>query len=1135
MTQNKAYHEAEQKIKEVRRIGANRLDLNKEWDKPDDEKLTELPETLWDLTQLRELRLSGNQLTAVPDAIGQLTQLRELHLSGNQLTAVPDSIGQLTHLLSLTLDRNQLMTVPDTIGQLSQLWSLKLGGNQLTALPDAIGQLSQLESLTLSANQLTTLPDAIGQLSQLKKLHISYSQLIDVPSIIGQLTQLQSLDLSFNQLTIIPEWLGNLTQLTGLLLSHNKLKDLPSTISQLLHLSVLSIANNQLTTLPKCIPALINLQSLGATGNDIRELPKEISNLRRLKSLFLGGNEIISIPNQEFPFSTIHFTEQHPEYGTFGNKLDSLPSSLALLPKLKDLHLENNPLKPELEAAYEEGIDAVKSYLQAKAGTQIRLNEAKLILVGEGEVGKTCLMDALEGKEWQEHPTTHGIEIRTISVIDPKSGTEITLNGWDFGGQRVYRPTHQLFFSAPAVYLVVWKPREGPQQGFVKEWIKLIKHREPEAKILVVATHGGPQQRQPDIDRQELKDLFGEETILGFFFVDSKPDENDQRRGITELKQEIARVAAHLPEMGREVPESFQKSRQSLAKTDAAYLPLSEVHNICYEHGMEKQLAKLFVAISHRLGHLIHYEHDPALRDIVILKPDWLTTAISFVLDDKETRQKHGLVPFEHLNNLWCDPKRAKEDQYDTELHRIFLRLMERFDLSYRVAGLSLNAEHNPVSLIAQLVPDNRPENLLQAQWEQHNLAGDSERVQICQIVDERNGQSANAEGLFYQLIVRLHRYSLGRADHHDSIHWQRGLVLDDEYNGRALLEYRGNDIRITVRAPYPERFLTMLTEEVRYLVDSFWEGLRCNVMVPCTNPCGKNTPGNGLFEVEKLITFKRQGMTIFPCMISGCDQAQNIDQLLRNAPTAHPTAAKELIGNQELLQEVRGIRSLMIGQHDETKDRFDQLDAGQRELLSKADEAYESLLKALTDEAKEGPRLFSIVPVDRHSFDPRGWAKTTFQLTLWCEHSRRPVFLFDGLDSKTGIIEVKLTRDWFKKAAPWLKVLTGTLSLVLPIATSGLKLTIDEAAYDAIENQLDFGQKVIDASLTGAKKGIDWLIGGDDTLAEHNEAFRASGGLLRELHALLKEKDPSYGNLVRVRNKRQEFLWVHPQFEGEY
>jgi hypothetical protein len=51
----------------------------------------------------------------------------------------------------------------------------------------------------------------------------------------------------------------------------------------------------------------------------------------------------------------------------------------------------------------------------------------------------------------------------------------------------------------------------------------------------------------------------------------------------------------------------------------------------------------------------------------------------------------------------------------------------------------------------------------------------------------------------------------------------------------------------------------------------------------------------------------------------------------------------------------------------------------------------------------------------------------------------------------------------------------------------------------------------------------------------EHNEAFRASGNLLRELHALIKEKDPSFGNLVRVRNKRQEYLWVHPQFESEY
>src|SRR5260221_7161581 len=156
-------------------------------------------------------------------------------------------------------------------------------------------------------------------------------------------------------------------------------------------------------------------------------------------------------------------------------------------------------------------------------------------------------MDALLDKKWQDHLSTHGIEIQQIKVTEPITNTKITLNGWDFGGQRVYRPTHQLFFSAPAVYLVVWKPREGSQQGFVKEWIKLVKHREPDAKILVVATHGGPGARQPDIDRQEIWDLFGKEMVIDFFHVDSCPPNEDKAtgkrtgecKGIKKLKEAI--------------------------------------------------------------------------------------------------------------------------------------------------------------------------------------------------------------------------------------------------------------------------------------------------------------------------------------------------------------------------------------------------------------------------------------------------------------------------------------------------------------------------------------------------------------------------------------------------------------------
>ena len=145
------------------------------------------------------------------------------------------------------------------------------------------------------------------------------------------------------------------------------------------------------------------------------------------------------------------------------------------------------------------------------------------------------------------------------------------------------------------------------------------------------------------------------------------------------------------------------------------------------------------------------------------------------------------------------------------------------------------------------------------------------------------------------------------------------------------------------------------------------------------------------------------------------------------------------------------------------------------------------------------------------------------------------PLPSLDGEDSKKGVYDIELTREWFRRAAPYLKLLTGTLTLVLPVASSGGKLALDEKAYKAVEEQLDFSRNVIAATIgEGAKIG-EFMGATDKTTLEHGEAIRAQGATLRELHALLKAKDPGFGGLVRVMNKRQEFLWVHPQFEKEY
>ena len=116
-----------------------------------------------------------------------------------------------------------------------------------------------------------------------------------------------------------------------------------------------------------------------------------------------------------------------------------------------------------------------------------------------------------------------------------------------------------------------------------------------------------------------------------------------------------------------------------------------------------------------------------------------------------------------------------------------------------------------------------------------------------------------------------------------------------------------------------------------------------------------------------------------------------------------------------------------------------------------------------------------------------------------------------------------------------FLKIMTGTLSLVLPIASSGIALALDDTAYKAIEEQLDFGKDIIDSALDGSEKIGGWLGDGTSSDLEHGDMLRAHGGALREFQSLLKARDPGFGGLIRVRNKRQEFLWVHQRFEGEY
>jgi len=192
------------KIFDVVRIGGlkslTELRLN-------DNRLTMLPEQLFDLTALTGLWLAGNQITVLPERIGDLAALTDLNLMYNRLTTLPERLFDLPALTKLYLTRNHLSVLSGRIGDLATLTELWLTGNQLASVPEQIGDLKALRELGLGSNQLTTLPERMAELKALKELWLGGNQLTTLPEWLGHLAALRVLSIRKNPLGPIPQWI----------------------------------------------------------------------------------------------------------------------------------------------------------------------------------------------------------------------------------------------------------------------------------------------------------------------------------------------------------------------------------------------------------------------------------------------------------------------------------------------------------------------------------------------------------------------------------------------------------------------------------------------------------------------------------------------------------------------------------------------------------------------------------------------------------------------------------------------------------------------------------------------------------------------------------------------------------------
>ena len=125
-----------------------------------DNRIPALPEEV-DWPNLVRLNLHKNVLTCLPESLGDNgnTCLTFVDLSSNLLTELPESIVELTGITSLYLADNQLVRLPDAFGELIALSQLTLNRNRLTVMPASVDNLTDLVKLNVGGNPLEPLDD----------------------------------------------------------------------------------------------------------------------------------------------------------------------------------------------------------------------------------------------------------------------------------------------------------------------------------------------------------------------------------------------------------------------------------------------------------------------------------------------------------------------------------------------------------------------------------------------------------------------------------------------------------------------------------------------------------------------------------------------------------------------------------------------------------------------------------------------------------------------------------------------------------------------------------------------------------------------------------------------------------------
>ncbi|MHA1685304.1 MAG: Rab family GTPase [Candidatus Heimdallarchaeaceae archaeon] len=149
---------------------------------------------------------------------------------------------------------------------------------------------------------------------------------------------------------------------------------------------------------------------------------------------------------------------------------------------------------------------------------------SKIIVAGDGAVGKTSIVNYLVGKPNIDVSMTAGLNIECATYeLNGQKEIDTVLTFWDFGGQNQFRFFQKDFTKKATIVMFVFDlTRYSSLQNLPKEWFKMFDSQSDEiVKVLI-----GNKKDLPSSIKEEDIQKFAEKYNLPYFLVSAKTGEN---------------------------------------------------------------------------------------------------------------------------------------------------------------------------------------------------------------------------------------------------------------------------------------------------------------------------------------------------------------------------------------------------------------------------------------------------------------------------------------------------------------------------------------------------------------------------------------------------------------------------------